>query len=48
MKALEDEMKDLDKQEEDFWEKSNEYQLNLQNFQNERDAINLKYDHDVK
>ncbi|GAA5810312.1 hypothetical protein MFLAVUS_003733 [Mucor flavus] len=48
MKALEEEMKDLDKQEEDFWEKSNEYQLNLQNFQNERDAINLKYDHDVK
>lgn len=48
MQALDDEMKDLDKQEEDFWEKSNEYQLNLQNFQNERDAINLKYDHDVR
>lgn len=48
MKALDDEMEALDREEEDFWEKSNNYQMNLQNFQNERDTINLKYDHDVK
>lgn len=48
LEALNGEMKDLDTQEEEFWEKSNEYQINLQHFQNERDSINLKYDHDVK
>ncbi|KAF7729025.1 autophagy protein 6 [Apophysomyces ossiformis] len=47
-KALEVEMKALDEREEKFWEKCNEYQLRLQTFQNERDSINLKYDHDVK
>ncbi|KAI7905922.1 autophagy protein Apg6-domain-containing protein [Cokeromyces recurvatus] len=48
LKALESELKELDQQEEEFWEKANEYQTNLQHFQNERDSINLKYDHDVK
>ncbi|KAI7863405.1 autophagy protein Apg6-domain-containing protein [Spinellus fusiger] len=38
----------LQQEEEAFWEKSNQYQLHLQSFQNERDSINLKYDHDVK
>ncbi|CEP18604.1 hypothetical protein [Parasitella parasitica] len=46
--ALNNELKDLDAQEQEFWEKSNEYQISLQHFQNERDSINLKYDHDVK
>lgn len=46
--ALNDDMQDLDRQQEMFWDKSNEYQLHLQQFQNERDSINLKYDHDVK
>lgn len=48
LKSLNEEINALDKEEEEFWEKSNEYQLDLQNFQNERDSINLKYDHDVK
>lgn len=48
LKALNDEMQVLDKKEQDFWEQSIEYQMNLQSFQNERDSINLKYDHDVK
>lgn len=48
LRALDDDMQDLDRQQEIFWEKSNEYQLNLQQFQKERDSINLKYDHDVK
>ncbi|KAI9478225.1 MAG: autophagy protein Apg6-domain-containing protein [Benjaminiella poitrasii] len=48
LEALENEMKELDRQEEEFWETTNEYQISLQNFQNERDSINLKYDHDVK
>ncbi|KAK4521818.1 uncharacterized protein ATC70_004355 [Mucor velutinosus] len=48
LEALNKEMRGLDVQEEEFWEKSNEYQISLQQFQNERDSINLKYDHDVK
>lgn len=48
LQALEDEMNGLDEEEQEFWDKSIEYQMNLQNFQNERDSINLKYDHDVK
>jgi beclin 1 len=48
IEALEKQAQDLDRQEQAFWEKSNEYQIELQNFQNERDAVNLKYDHDVK
>ncbi|OAD80375.1 hypothetical protein PHYBLDRAFT_105061, partial [Phycomyces blakesleeanus NRRL 1555(-)] len=46
--AMEEEMKELNKRDEAFWEKSNSYQLKLQSFQNQRDSINLKYDHDVK
>lgn len=45
---LEDEMKDLAEREQRFWEECNDYQIKLQAFQNERDSINLKYDHDVK
>ncbi|KAI8372628.1 autophagy protein Apg6-domain-containing protein [Choanephora cucurbitarum] len=48
LNALSEEMKRLDQQEHIFWEKCNSYQLDLQTFQNERDSINLKYDHDVK
>jgi beclin 1 len=48
LQALDEDMQDLDRQQDMFWEKSNAYQLNLQQFQNERDSINLKYDHDVK
>ncbi|KAI8996809.1 autophagy protein Apg6-domain-containing protein [Pilobolus umbonatus] len=48
LESLENEMNELERRKEGFWEKSNEYQMSLQSFRNERDSINLKYDHDVK
>ncbi|KAI9030796.1 autophagy protein Apg6-domain-containing protein [Phycomyces nitens] len=48
LEEMENEMKELNERDEEFWEKSNAYQLSLQTFQNQRDSINLKYDHDVK
>ncbi|KAG1054547.1 hypothetical protein G6F46_002163 [Rhizopus delemar] len=48
LEGLENQVERLDDEEDEFWEKCNEYQLNLDTFQNERDSINLKYDHDVK
>ena len=42
LEALNKEMKDLDVQEEEFWEKSNEYQISLQQFQNERDVSRIR------
>jgi beclin 1 len=46
--GLEAESKKLEEEEEEFWQKSNEFQLKLQRFHNERDSINMKYDHDAK
>ncbi|KAI7878950.1 APG6-domain-containing protein [Lichtheimia hyalospora FSU 10163] len=48
LEELERELKALDDREERFWEQYNDYEIKLENFQNERDSINLKYDHDVK
>lgn len=48
LEELERELKTLDDREERFWEQYNDYEIKLENFQNERDSINLKYDHDVK
>ncbi|KAI8067644.1 autophagy protein Apg6-domain-containing protein [Gilbertella persicaria] len=48
LQSLQDQMQRLDKEEQGFWEQCNQYQISLQTFQNERDSINLKYDHDVK
>ncbi|KAI8149259.1 autophagy protein Apg6-domain-containing protein [Fennellomyces sp. T-0311] len=48
MEELEAEMKALEDREQQFWEQYNDYELKLENFQNERASINLKYDHDVK
>lgn len=48
LKELEKEMQELDEREREFWDECNEYQIKLQNFQNERDSLNMKYDHDVK
>jgi beclin 1 len=48
LEELEAESKKLEADEEDFWQKSNEFQLKLQAFHNERDSINMKYDHDAK
>ncbi|KAI9308942.1 Atg6/Beclin [Cunninghamella echinulata] len=42
------EEKQLAEEEEQFWDECNSYQLQYLQFQNERDAINLKYDHDVR
>ena len=48
MEELEAEMKVLEDREQQFWEQYNDYELKLENYQNERASINLKYDHDVK
>ncbi|KAF9335436.1 autophagy protein 6 [Podila minutissima] len=45
---LELESLELDKEEERYWQECNEFQLALQNFHNERDSINLKYDYDSR
>ncbi|CAO3638316.1 unnamed protein product [Cunninghamella blakesleeana] len=42
------EEKQLADEDEAFWDESNSYQLKYQQFQNERDSVNLKYDHDVR
>ena len=46
--ALEEEARQLDEEEEQFWRERNAFALTLSEFQNERDAINLKYDHDSR
>jgi len=48
LEELEAESKKLEEEEEEFWQKSNEFQLRMQAFHNERDSINMKYDHDAK
>lgn len=44
--TLEDEAKALDMEEEKFWRSRNAFAEKLSAFQEERDSINLKYDHD--
>ena len=44
--ALEEEARQLDLEEEDFWRARNEFAGKLTDFQNERDSINSKFDHD--
>ncbi|CAG8769810.1 10406_t:CDS:2, partial [Racocetra persica] len=46
--SLEEEARELDKLEESYWQEFNDFHLQLQAFQNERDSVNLKYDHDAK
>ncbi|RHZ58171.1 hypothetical protein Glove_375g99 [Diversispora epigaea] len=46
--ALEEEAEELDKLEESYWQEFNDFHIQLQTFQNERDSVNLKYDHDAK
>ncbi|KTW30735.1 hypothetical protein T552_00447 [Pneumocystis carinii B80] len=48
VKKLEEESLILDKEEEIFWKKRNLFLLKLQEFQNERDALNLQYDYNIK
>ncbi|KAI9774459.1 MAG: autophagy protein 6 [Candelina submexicana] len=43
---LEEEASQLDIEEERFWRERNAFAMTLSSFQNERDSINLRYDHD--
>ncbi|KAI9731486.1 MAG: autophagy protein 6 [Cirrosporium novae-zelandiae] len=45
---LEEESRQLDIDEENFWRDRNDFSLTLTEFQNERDAINMKYDYDSR
>ncbi|PSR79786.1 autophagy protein Apg6-domain-containing protein [Coniella lustricola] len=45
---LEDESKQLDADEEQFWRDRNAFAMKLTEFQNERDSLNSKYDHDSR
>ncbi|KAJ6085017.1 hypothetical protein N7499_004646 [Penicillium canescens] len=44
--SLEIESRQLDVEEENFWRDRNAFALTLTEFQNERDALNMRYDHD--
>ncbi|KAL1967185.1 hypothetical protein VTN77DRAFT_3476 [Rasamsonia byssochlamydoides] len=46
--ALEEEARQLDLEEEKFWRDRNAFALTLSEFQNERDALNMRYDHDSR
>ncbi|KAE8351407.1 autophagy protein Apg6-domain-containing protein [Aspergillus coremiiformis] len=46
--GLEEEARQLDLEEEKFWRDRNAFSLTLAEFQNERDALNMKYDHDSR
>lgn len=45
---LEDESKQLDADEDQFWRDRNAFAMKLAEFQNERDSINSKFDHDSR
>ncbi|KAK3990329.1 autophagy protein Apg6-domain-containing protein [Cladorrhinum sp. PSN332] len=46
--ALEEESRQVDSQEEHFWRERNAFASRLADFQNERDSINSKFDHDSR
>jgi beclin 1 len=46
--ALEEESRQLDAEEEAFWRERNAFASRLADFQNERDSINSKFDHDSR
>ncbi|CAK7206224.1 Vacuolar protein sorting-associated protein atg6 [Sporothrix eucalyptigena] len=48
IRALELESRALDREEEQFWRERNAFATKLADFQNERDSINAKYDHDAR
>ncbi|KAL7268239.1 Vacuolar protein sorting-associated protein atg6 [Rhizina undulata] len=48
IKALEEEARKLDEEEEAFWRDNNKSKQRLDEFQNERDSVNLQYDHDSR
>lgn len=45
---LEDESRQLDADEDQFWRDRNAFAMKLTDFQNERDSINSKFDHDSR
>ncbi|KKK24223.1 hypothetical protein P175DRAFT_0429787 [Aspergillus ochraceoroseus IBT 24754] len=45
---LEEQSRQLDMEEEIFWRDRNGFSLVLSDFQNERDALNMRYDHDSR
>ncbi|KAF3399113.1 Vacuolar protein sorting-associated protein atg6 [Talaromyces pinophilus] len=45
---LEEESRQLDLDEEEFWRERNTFALSLAEFQDERDALNMRYDHDSR
>jgi beclin len=45
---LEAESVALNEEEDSFWRSRNAFSLSLEEFQNERDEVNIKYDHDAK
>lgn len=45
---LEEESRKLDLEEEQFWRDRNDFALTLSGFQNERDSLNVKFDHDSR
>ena len=45
---LEAESTALNGEEAAFWRSRNAFSLSLEEFQNERDEVNIKYDHDAK
>lgn len=45
---LEDESRQLDADEEQFWRDRNAFAMKLSDFQNERDSLNSKFDHDSR
>lgn len=46
--ALEEESRQLDQDEDKFWRERNAFASKLADFQNERDSINSKFDHDSR
>jgi len=46
--ALEQESRQLDAEEESFWRSRNDFATRLAAFQNERDSINSRFDHDSR
>jgi beclin len=46
--TLEEESRQLDLEEDKFWRERNTFALSLSDFQDERDALNMRYDHDSR
>jgi beclin 1 len=47
-RRLEEEKMKLDEEEVEFWRERNSFARRLEEFQNERDGVNLQYDHDSR